>query len=134
MTPGPLGRSTPLKRTKPLARGVSQLARTAMPARTKRIAPRSDKRAKLYREERAPLVARLLTERPGCEACIALWGPDRRVRRSRDVHEVKSRGRGGSITDVANLRCVCAECHRFITEHASDERVIALGLSAHSWS
>lgn len=69
---------------------------------------RSAKRAALYRRERVPLVRQLLAERPRCQVP---WC----TRRSVDVHEVLRRSRGGSISDVANLRCLCRECHDQIT-------------------
>ena len=34
-----------------------------------------------------------------------------------DVHEVLSRGRGGSITDPENCLALCRPCHKFITEN-----------------
>jgi 5-methylcytosine-specific restriction endonuclease McrA len=52
------------------------------------------------------LVADMLAEFPICQRC---WR-----RRSVDVHEVKSRGRGGSILDRSNCRAVCRECHDWI--------------------
>lgn len=96
--------------------------------------PRSAKREAEYRARR-PLVARLLTERPWCEAC-PLWAHhDGKVTYVRqpavDVHEVLTRGRGGSILDEANCMTVCRACHRRIDAHP----LIAeeLGLVRHSW-
>jgi hypothetical protein len=34
-----------------------------------------------------------------------------------DLHEVLSRARGGSITDLSNIRGLCRPCHTYITEH-----------------
>jgi len=34
-----------------------------------------------------------------------------------DVHEIKTRARGGSITDPMNCIALCRSCHRFITEN-----------------
>jgi hypothetical protein len=48
------------------------------------IRKRSPKMAKLYKEQRVPLVKRLLSENPTCQKCFSA--------RSQDVHEVKSRG------------------------------------------
>ena len=70
---------------------------------------RSLKRAKLYENERIPLVIKLLAERPNCQRC--------NTKRSNDVHELKSRARGGSILDIDNLVCVCRDCHNWITTH-----------------
>ena len=68
---------------------------------------RSKKRQALYEAERIPLVKRLLEERPVCQRCFR--------QRSTDVHEVKTRARGGSITDESNLVCLCRPCHDLIT-------------------
>lgn len=85
---------------------------------------RSDKRARLYREQRVPLVRALLAERPICERCHRAA--------STDVHEIKSRARGGSITDPDNLACLCRACHDWITTHPADAQ--AAGWLAPSWA
>lgn len=72
------------------------------------IARRSKKTVKLYREERAPLVKRVLEENPNCERC---------GQRSQIVHERLTRARGGSITDEANCVVLCHPCHQWIHEH-----------------
>jgi hypothetical protein len=41
------------------------------------------------------------------------------------MHEVLSRGRGGSPTDPENILCLCRGCHKWITEHP--EQATALG-------
>jgi len=48
-----------------------------------------------------------------------------------DVHEVKTRGRGGSITNPDNCRALCRMCHTFITGNPkwSGEN----GWTKHSW-
>jgi hypothetical protein len=107
-----------LQPSKPLER------RTGL-ARTGRLKARSAKTAKFYREVRAPLVARLLAERPRCEARIGCSGA------SADVHEIVSRARGGSLVDEANLACVCRDCHTYLTDNPLAAE--ALGLSKHSW-
>lgn len=38
-------------------------------------------------------------------------------RHATDVHEILTRGRGGSIYDVGNCLSLCRSCHSFITEH-----------------
>lgn len=53
---------------------------------------RSEKMEKLYRTKRRNIVRKLLSERPICQRCLS--------DRSQDVHELKSRARGGSITDL----------------------------------
>lgn len=45
-----------------------------------------------------------------------------------DPHEIKSRARGGSITDPANIALLCRPCHRWVTEHPLEAAEI--GLSA----
>ena len=84
---------------------------------------RSAKRAKLYRDERVPLVVNLLIERPVCERCKASG--------SQDIHELKSRARGGSIIDVNNLVALCRACHNWITTHPAE--ATAEGWLKHSW-
>lgn len=34
-----------------------------------------------------------------------------------DAHELRSRARGGSITDPANVALLCRTCHDYITTH-----------------
>ena len=68
---------------------------------------RSKKMAKIYAQERVPLVKRLLSERTLCERC--------EQKRSQDVHEIKSRARGGSILDESNLACLCRPSHNWVT-------------------
>lgn len=111
---------TPLKRGKPLARGGS-------PARRTRLRFRSKKTAEVYRTQRVPLVKATLAGEPLCQlilpGCTGL---------ADSVHEVKPRGRGGSITNPANVLPACVSCNtgasqQHITE-AQDR-----GLLAHSW-
>lgn len=52
-------------------------------------------------------------------------------RPSQDIHEVVSRARGGSITDVSNLMAVCRPCHDWITRNPAAAET--LGLAKHSW-
>lgn len=68
---------------------------------------RSKAKAKLYREERVPLVERLLDERPWCERCSVQWGNVR----STVIHEKRLRSAGGSITDEENCVALCGTCH-----------------------
>lgn len=75
--------------------------------RRTRLRPRSEKRARLYREARVPLVRELLAARPICERCHA--AP------SSDVHEIQTRARGGSLLDPDNLACLCRPCHAWVT-------------------
>lgn len=73
----------------------------------KPIKHRSAKMEKVYRTRRRNLVAKLLLDRPFCQRCLQS--------RSQDIHELKSRARGGSITDESNLVALCRECHTWVT-------------------
>lgn len=84
---------------------------------------RSKKKQRLYQETRIPLVQTLLEANPICQRC---WR-----QRAVDVHEVKSRARGGSITDPSNLVCLCRPCHDLITR--SPERAHQEGWLKQSW-
>ena len=84
---------------------------------------RSKKMAKKYREQRVPLVAELLAAIRVCERCG--------MRESTEVHEIKSRARGGSITDLKNLAVLCHECHAWITTHPKE--ATAQGWLKNSW-
>lgn len=95
-----LKQGTPLKRVGTLQRGVPSLARG-------RVKPQSEKRQAAATVRRA-LVARLLAERPRCEARWVCRGA-----RAVDVHERLKRSRGGIITDErqAHMVTVCRPCH-----------------------
>jgi hypothetical protein len=80
-----------------------------------------------HTEGRRALVARLLSERPWCEACELLERPGVKVSMaSQDVHEILPRSAGGSLTDPANLLCLCRGCHMYL--HAHPAKALALGL------
>jgi len=91
--------------------------------------------ASKYKNERIPLVKKLLSERPYCEACPIFAKHDGLVayarRQSVDVHELVRRSQGGSITEESNLICVCRPCHRRIGENPG--LAFELGLSLHNW-
>ena len=117
-------------------------------SRTKPMRRRSKKMAAIYKgdedhEGRAALVARLLRERPTCQAghvigahyaglpiptkrCATdpIW--DRCTRDSVDVHEILARSAGGSILDESNLMCLCRRCHDWIGDNP--KIALALGL------
>ncbi len=95
-----------------------------MPRRTRGLAQRSAKREALYRTDRRPLVKRLLSERPVCEWATC-WAA------SVDCHEIKSRARGGSITDERNIACLCRPHHDLITQNPNLAE--AAGFSIPSW-
>lgn len=91
---------------------------------------------------RAAFVAKTLTERPRCEAGVAIGtiasvtisfnDRDRGYRAalcdvaSVDVHEILARSAGGSILDPANVLAVCRACHDWIGDHPRE--ALALGL------
>jgi 5-methylcytosine-specific restriction endonuclease McrA len=95
---------------------------------------RSKKKEAEYRLRR-PLVARLLKERPLCEACPVFAAHDVVVvyvqRSSQDVHEIVRRSQGGSILDEDNLMVVCRPCHQRIGNHP--QLAFELGLARHGW-
>lgn len=126
----PLRRKTPLKSSSTLHSGSFGTGQR------KPLPRRSKKTQRLYTEERIPLVKRLLAEHPLCLACPVFAEYDGLVtyRRhtSTEVHEIKSRGRGGSITDESNCLVVCRTCHSRITENPAEAEY--LGLLISSWS
>ena len=95
---------------------------------------RSPKKEAEYRKRR-PLVARLLEQRPMCEACPVFAEYDEKMvyRRnaSQDVHEIVRRSQGGSILDESNLLCVCRPCHQRIGNNP--QLAFDLGLARHGW-
>ena len=80
----------------------------------KPIRPRSKKMEVLYATKRRNLVKRLLAERPICQRCLS--------DRSQDIHELKSRARGGSITDLDNLVALCRTCHNWVTQNPKEAK------------
>lgn len=79
-------------------------------------------------DARAAVRWRLLAERGAqCEGCpVTPVGNRRDPRLWSDLHEVLTRARGGSITDPANILCLCRECHRWVTEHEEEARALGL--------
>ena len=86
--------------------------------------------------ERRKIVARLLEERPACEACKSLAGyREERVytlRQSGDIHEIINRSQGGDILEESNLLAVCRTCHTWITSHPHEAQHVGLHLP--SWA
>lgn len=78
------------------------------------IRPRSKKMEMLYATKRRNIVKKLLNERPVCQRCLS--------DRSQDVHELKSRARGGSITDLDNLVALCRSCHNWVTQNPKEAK------------
>lgn len=95
---------------------------------------RSRKKEEEYKIRR-PLVARLLTEKPLCEACPVFAEHDKkniyRRNKSSDIHEIIRRSQGGSILDEKNLLAVCRPCHNRIGNNP--QLAFDLGLAKHGW-
>ena len=90
----------------------------------KPIRPRSKKMEMLYATKRRNLVKRLLAERPICQRCLS--------DRSQDIHELKSRSRGGKIVDdIDNLVALCRKCHTWVTQNPKQAH--EQGWLKHSW-
>lgn len=80
--------------------------------RSQPLRRRSAKTARVYRTQRIPLVRELLEDNPPCERCLSA--------NATDVHELKSRARGGSILDRDNLALLCRPCHSWVTTHPAE--------------
>lgn len=95
---------------------------------------RSKKKEAEYKLRR-PLVEKLLSERPLCEACPTFAEYDGRAtyarNRSCDIHEIVRRSQGGSILNEENLMAVCRPCHNRIGNHP--QLAFDLGLAKHAW-
>lgn len=120
----------------PLNRGSGGLSRSTPLARSSGLARRSAKTAKAYAgidgvEGRRAFVARILAERPLCEAGARItWAPScGGTAASEDVHEMLRRSAGGSIVDDANVLAVCRRDHQTIHQHPKEARAAGLLLS-----
>jgi hypothetical protein len=91
-----------------------------------RIKPVSSKR-QAENVIRKRLRKRLLEERPWCEARIQGC-----TRIGVDLHEIKTRARGGSITDEDNILILCRHCHAFITVEPAWSQTN--GFTVHAWA
>lgn len=122
-------------RKTPLARGTKEIARSALKRSTKRIPARSQKREAIA-QERRDFVARILVERPWCEAHATLVdlalisGPLRA--RPVDVHELRRRSQGSPIVPSQGLAdddvlALCRACHEWIG--ANPREAVSLGLA-----
>lgn len=130
-----------MKRT-PLSRGSGGLSRSAPMKRGGPLAPRSEKMKAKYAgsgavEGRRAFVARILAERPACQACPRIAAIDWAVaarcgRRSVDVHELLARSAGGSILDDANVLAVCRSAHDWIGDHPLEALALGLRLSRYA--
>ena len=83
---------------------------------------RSKKMQKIY-VERRKLVAEILEQNPICKRCWKRWASE--------VHEVKSRARGGSILDKENCVALCHDCHHWITTNPKEAK--ETGWLKNSW-
>ena len=89
----------------------------------------SIKRQKLNRTRRQ-LLDPLIAEGAPCE--VRLEGC---TRRATDGHEVKTRARGGSIVEMANICMVCRSCHLQITRNSGfDGWAVRHGWVVASWT
>ena len=81
---------------------------------------------KIYAEERIPLVMAAIAEQPWCQLQFpGCWG------RATALDEIKSRARGGSITDRANCVPTCGPCNTYKEDHPLE--ALARGLARHAW-
>lgn len=85
--------------------------------------------------DRRAFVAKILKERPYCEACPIFAAHDGLMTYhrfgSRDVHEIIRRSQGGSILDEKNVLAVCRKCHNRIGRQPA--LAFELGLAKHGW-
>lgn len=81
---------------------------------------RSKKMARTYIQRRK-LVAEIL-EDASCARCGT---------KATEVHEIKTRARGGSILDPDNCVALCHACHHWVTTHPLEAK--AEGLMKNSW-
>jgi hypothetical protein len=114
---------TPLKRKTPLKRGGRLQSVSA-----KRKAEQGD------RDECRRLVMARAAGR--CEVCPRIADVDpvtasECYRTASDVHEIKTRARGGSIFEPENCLAVCRKAHDWI--HANPALATPLGLLASQW-
>jgi hypothetical protein len=91
-----------------------------------KINPVSKKRQDLNKI-RSKFREEILMNRMMCEARISGCS-----RIPTDVHEIKTRARGGSIIDADNVLALCRPCHRFITDNPAF--AAEHGFVVHSWS
>ena len=96
-------------------------------SRTTRIKARSAKRARVYREQRAPLVAELLALFPVCQ----IQWDENCTQRATTVHELLKRSRGGSIVQRSNCVTACVYCNGAVEDNP--EEAHARGFALHSW-
>jgi hypothetical protein len=126
LKPGPpLARRTPLRRGQPPQAKAALVARSSLdrggskPARAASVKPVSSKRRSENATRRAVLVA-AWGPNPECVGGPILAhipGHPRCTLDATDPHEVLTRARGGSITEIANIIPLCRPCHDWVTTH-----------------
>jgi hypothetical protein len=85
---------------------------------------RQSVRARKVAQERSEARLQLHAHRgPYCEACPTLR-PREEPNPWTDVHEVLTRGRGGSATDTDNQLCLCRPCHHWITVNPAEAEAL----------
>lgn len=84
------------------------------------------KREAVARARAALRVTLGVSRGPWCEACPKTPVGTTPPRPWGQMHEVLTRGRGGSPTDPENILCVCEPCHSWITTHETDARAAGL--------
>lgn len=88
----------------------------------------SAKRRKLGRARKLTREAVYRRADGQCEICI----PGVCEFSGGQVHELRTRARGGSITDPDNTRLSCAQCHAWVHEHPIEAAARGLLISASS--
>ena len=119
------------------------MKRSPLKPSRKPIPKRSAKMKDIYERKggRRELVARLLAERPWCEAGQRIEaGQGQPVhpsvyhvcqKLSVDCHELLRRSAGGNILDETGIICVCRACHDWIGRNPAAAE--SLGLSKRRW-
>lgn len=133
----PLVSRTPLQSSpwpRPVLSVVVPGGAPVVPLRRTPVKPVSAKRQRENRQRRAMADQRWPDRREGTVMCGC--GRPECNRRADDLHEIKSRARGGSITDETNCVPLARECHDEITFKPESELGWAydLGLLRHSWT
>jgi len=91
-----------------------------------RLKPISAKRKSQTKARRELIAAVMERDRNSCQARIEGCS-----HHATDVHELKTRARGGSILEMSNCIALCRSCHSWITEHPA--WASAHGFMLHSW-
>lgn len=126
-------RSKPMKRTAFARKPRSTKSATDRAPARALLKRRSAKQRAMYAgsdgvEGRRALVARLLAERPWCEAGLPRVCTGAAV----DVHEKLARSAGGSILDETNCLCLCRACHTWVGDHPREALALGLRLSRYA--